>query len=1108
MEDSTNPPEGRLLKVYPPEGAKDDTSVEYAEYSDSVIAIHGLGTTTPHTWEYNTKTKTVNWLSDPDMLPNIVPSASIYTFSWNAKYYADASVARIDSVAGVLLSNLQSQRDKALEIANIHGSQYRNLVVANSGVVFLGSPLQGTKASKAAQWHAMLGGILNKAPSKTLLQGLDGSTRALRESSEKFVTMVTTLPIQTMTMCFWESKKTQVLKGVLPAWTLSLRRSVEMILVEEDSACLFGHPKTMLDAPHSMMSKFSGPNDASFVLVTSAIKKMVEEAKTIAVGRGEGIYWSSLAKDPSICWGNAYIHLALHLHSEHFMVPRRPNTLFTGREKELGELEQALCTSLSTKAHTAIPKIYVIVGMGGAGKSEVALKLAHDNRLKFWGIFWIDGRSESSIKTGFATTARSCGHHDESLEGVMSWLQNTSHSWLLILDNADNKDLDYAQFLPAGKNGSILITTRLLECRKHQTVGQDNYEGLGQETAIELLLKACGIEMSSRRAHEDNARAVAELLGCHALAIIQAGAAISQNLCGLVEYGDTFVRQRRALFECFPKQERSEYGGVYATFEVSATYLKDRDDQIANDALQLLNFYAFMHFTDFPEAAFEEAWKNSMDEDVVSSCLNSDDEEDIWRLAPWHVSHLPTFLRPNLNDINLDKMRLRKARSLLTSLSLVDFDPARGTTRMHPVSHFWSRDRLQMPEDSMTARLNGLSVLSLSIEYPRATDIGVLVSQLQPHIESIAYSLSEWDSQKCNFHFQQSICRLSYAMYLSSSSSALFELLQMIPIQADETWIRTENGQEIHYLHGISMLGYGDAGKAVVLLEKLSEAQEQTLAAEDPMFSCSQHALASAYLKTEETTKAIELFERIAHVENETLGPEHSNNLASQHILAIAYLEVGETAKAIALLEPVEEIGARTLRPEHPHRLASQHELARAYFRVGETAKAMALLELVVEIEARTLRPEHSNRLASQHVLARAYLKVEETAKAIALLESVVEIRARTLGPEHLDLLVSQHSLAGAYLDIGQTAKAIALLEPVVEIEVRTLSKDHVDRVNSVYVLAACHHDAGNYEQALQLARSIENVARNRPGQESGFADWNAELIGYIIRDRNREEAS
>lgn len=81
-----------------------------------------------------------------------------------------------------------------------------------------------------------------------------------------------------------------------------------------------------------------------------------------------------------MCLGNAYLDPAFHLHNEHFIVTRRPNSLFTGREEELGKLKQALCPSVSTTAHTATPKIYVIHGMGGAGKSEVALKFAHDNR--------------------------------------------------------------------------------------------------------------------------------------------------------------------------------------------------------------------------------------------------------------------------------------------------------------------------------------------------------------------------------------------------------------------------------------------------------------------------------------------------------------------------------------------------------------------------------------------------------------------------------------------------------------------------------------------------------------------------------------------------------
>ena len=52
----------------------------------------------------------------------------------------------------------------------------------------------------------------------------------------------------------------------------------------------------MLDAPHSMMNKFSGPSDANFGLVSATIKNMVEEAKRITVSQREGIYWSSLAK--------------------------------------------------------------------------------------------------------------------------------------------------------------------------------------------------------------------------------------------------------------------------------------------------------------------------------------------------------------------------------------------------------------------------------------------------------------------------------------------------------------------------------------------------------------------------------------------------------------------------------------------------------------------------------------------------------------------------------------------------------------------------------------------------------------------------------------------
>lgn len=51
----------------------------------------------------------------------------------------------------------------------------------------------------------------------------------------------------------------------------------------------------MLDAPHSKMNKFIGPSDTNFGLVSNAIKKMVEQAKSIALSQREGNDWSFFA---------------------------------------------------------------------------------------------------------------------------------------------------------------------------------------------------------------------------------------------------------------------------------------------------------------------------------------------------------------------------------------------------------------------------------------------------------------------------------------------------------------------------------------------------------------------------------------------------------------------------------------------------------------------------------------------------------------------------------------------------------------------------------------------------------------------------------------------
>jgi hypothetical protein len=86
----------------------------------SIIAIHGLDTHSPRTWEAyeepkNTKSRRVHWLKDEDMLPKSIPNARIYTYDWNANTHAEASVDNLRGHANVLLDRLSRERKQVLD---------------------------------------------------------------------------------------------------------------------------------------------------------------------------------------------------------------------------------------------------------------------------------------------------------------------------------------------------------------------------------------------------------------------------------------------------------------------------------------------------------------------------------------------------------------------------------------------------------------------------------------------------------------------------------------------------------------------------------------------------------------------------------------------------------------------------------------------------------------------------------------------------------------------------------------------------------------------------------------------------------------------------------
>jgi hypothetical protein len=273
--------------------------------------------------------------------------------------------------------------------------------------------------------------------------------------------------------------------------------------------------------------------------------------------------------------------------------------------------------------------------------------------------------------------ARAC-RQDENVESVKRWLSGKNH-WLLILDNADNPNLDISSLFPSRDRGTILITTRNPDLQRYNTVGSYKVDKLDLKEAIDLLLKTTVVEDQQ----DDNVRQVAERivteLGRLALAIIQAGAVIRQGLCRLDGFCDLFSKQKREVLELgrsIPNVEDYQYS-IFTTWEISLEKINGVQDDSAKLALELLKIFSFMHFDSIRQETFKDAVENSMNVTDATIFKNS-------------------FLASLMVD-GWDGLLWSKAIKLLLEFSLITTSYS-GLISMHPLVHLWSRERISASE--------------------------------------------------------------------------------------------------------------------------------------------------------------------------------------------------------------------------------------------------------------------------------------------------------------------------------------------------------------------------------------------------------------------------
>ena len=219
--------------------------------------------------------------------------------------------------------------------------------------------------------------------------------------------------------------------------------------------------------------------------------------------------------------------------------PLKRNQYFTGRRSQLNQLHKLLMAGKQVALTQAIS------GLGGIGKTQLALEYAYRHQKSYHDIFWASADTEESLMASYVrlTGLLHLPEHEEAdqnkvKEAVQHWLRKHT-GWLLILDNVEDLNL-LQQFVPVDRQGAVLLTTRR---QVTEPIAQAlELELLPENDAILFLLKRTKVltvdmSLEDASAHDiEAARAIAQLLGNLPLALDQAGAYILETPCSFAEY--------------------------------------------------------------------------------------------------------------------------------------------------------------------------------------------------------------------------------------------------------------------------------------------------------------------------------------------------------------------------------------------------------------------------------------------------------------------------------------------------------------------------------------------------------------------------------------------
>ncbi|KAG8724686.1 hypothetical protein FRC09_015597 [Ceratobasidium sp. 395] len=721
-----------------------------------------------------------------------------------------------------------------------------------------------------------------------------------------------------------------------------------------------------------------------------------------------------------------------------------PSPLFVGRSDLLSRIGQCL-------GDVQGQHICVVHGLGGVGKTQVALNYAH--------IFYVDCTSKHTIDADLKRIALA-KHVGDCTSDALVWLARLQERWLIVYNNADDISINLRGYFPSCSHGSILITTRnrgMTNLARGVDAGC-YVSNMSEGDATELFAKAAGMAEDIGAA----GAALVEMLGRFPLAIVQAGSYIQTNMCTVQEYLHMYQTSRGQILEDYASevQKADDYElTVYATWQVSYRRLSPL-------AKQLHDHLAFMHHDQITEDIFRFAVRGRKYE---PHALPPTDEEI--RIEETMTQFLANFTR--LADGTWDKAVFLRTVKDLTSYSLLTHDEANRSYSIHPLVQQWTRIVVSDPD---TVRSCVAFLLASSVIWQYETEDYVHRRGLLGHVDCLP------DSERLKPRLAWRLHRV----YGESGRMKDKERLAKAEHEANINVLGRENPYTLDSMGSLAdaYLKQGRWGEAEVLLQETVEVWRRVSGDEHPETLAMMGVLAETYRSQGKWGEAEALQQEVLEVTKRVRGDEHPYTLTAVGGLALVYSSQGRWGEAEVLQQELLEVRKRVSGNEHPDTLRAMGNLAATYSSQGRWGEGEALQRKVLEVEKRVSGNKHPNTLLAMGNLAETYRNQGRWGEAEVLQQEVVGTRKQESGDEHPFTLTAMANLALVYWSQGRWEESKVLLREVVDVGKRAWGNEHPDTLKVMGCLALAYTGQERWGEAEVLLRDVVEVGKRVWGNE------------------------